>query len=160
MIKKLYIMQSTGQCISYFDFNSIDLELSKEEKKQSDPQLISGFFAALFAFAEGYVGQNDPLRMIWMASCKLHFYRQGNFIYILETDLANQNLHDADYRAIMDEISTYFYKNFISKAQGGEFITIVQDAALTEQIRDILAKTIRKQFFMKIQAKSHSTIEA
>jgi hypothetical protein len=158
MIKKLYIIKDTGHCIIFFDFLSKRIEDNTQENSNSDPQLISGFFAALLAFAEAYVGKNDPLHLLWIESSKIYFRKQNDLYFILETDKGEQNLTDEEFSIIMTDISLYCEAAILNDKSAPHSICNFQDASLTKEILEHITDSIRTKFHLKMLAKSQYPI--
>ena len=119
MIKKLFILQTTGQCIIYMDFEFIESKNANSVKK--DPQLISGFFSAIIVFAENVVaGRENPINQIQMKTGNYIFSNIGGYYVILETTVTDSSLNLDDYNFIIAEIGDVFYASFCKNGDSND----------------------------------------
>ena len=134
------------------DFNSIESNYSNSFKK--DPQLISGFFSAIIAFAENIVaGVENPINQIQMKNGNYIFFNIGNFYIILETTINDSSLSIEDYDFIITEIGDVFYASFCKDGDSDDIFFSIEDEIFENKVRSIISNQIQrrisKKFFKK-----------
>jgi hypothetical protein len=120
----------------------------KDKSYEDDPQLISGFFAAILTFAETTAGNSDTISNLLMQKKSYYFLKHEGYYFILETDNLNQNLTEDDFNALLIFISDCFHEKFL-KNNVKDLIEIIEDDEFTSEIQNKISKMIRKKLFTK-----------
>jgi hypothetical protein len=149
MIKKVYILKSTGHLVYFLDCCLFQTKSEKKTEYLCDPDLISGFFAAIIAFAENTSGQKAPLNQISMRNHNYYFFHKIGFYFILETDINNSSLKYEDFINLLKCISENFHNAF-SFQKDSVIIQRIEDNTFTEHIKDSISNLIKKNILNKI----------
>lgn len=124
MIRKIFIIQRSGECIYYL--NLALLENGNVTSKASDPQIISRFFAAIVAFGDSQTGspvntnldskfesKREKMNFICFKNLNYYFQQFGTYFIVFELDL-NNSIPDKDILSLMHELNS-LYEQFIEK---------------------------------------------
>jgi hypothetical protein len=153
MIRKLSIVQDAGVCSLFINFSTIQNELELKSKRTSDPQLISGFFSAILAFAEEAIGSGDvgnkAVDHISLKNIIYYFKKVNHFYFILELDAVNDNVCKEDVEELLTNIVELF-ESYIEQGliENPEFQEI-ENADFIKEIHSLVSKTARKCLFKK-----------
>jgi hypothetical protein len=130
------------------DFDSI---VSKNKYSiTKDPQLISGFFSAIIAFAENVVSRHkNPINQIQMKNGNYIFFNIGSFYIILETTIADNSLSKEDYDLIITEIGDVFYASFCKDEDSENLFFSIEDEIFENKVRAIISTQIRQRIAQK-----------
>jgi len=149
MIKKVYILKSTGHLVYFLDCCLFQSKSEKNTEFLLDPDLISGFFAAIIAFAENTSGQKAPINQISMKNNNYYFFHDNGFYFILETDIVNSSLTYEDFINLLKCISENFHNAF-SFQKDSIIIQRIEDNEFTEHIKFSISDLIKKNILNKI----------
>ena len=92
MITQLFILKESGQCIVHVDFR----QLQSDTKEKINPQLISGFFAAIMTFAQTTNGDDNSLDHISMKNLNYYFCDTTLLVQCMVFDLSCNILNPLD----------------------------------------------------------------
>ncbi len=139
-------MKETGSCVLYIDFCVIQ---SGKEIACKDPQLTSGFFAAIFTFAKVTTGVEDAIKYLPLSNLNYYFFMQDNYIFILETDKVDTKFEYEDFNSILQEIAEFFFNFVKTEHDGGDVMVMIDDEPLIDNMRGVISKYIRRSIFKK-----------
>ena len=149
MIKKVYILKSTGHLVYFLDCCLFQKKSEKKAEYMMDPDLISGFFSAIIAFAENTSGQKAPINQISMKDYNYYFFHKDGFYFILETDIIISSLKYEDFIKLLKCISENFHNAF-SFQKDSIIVRRIEDNTFTEYIKDSISNLIKKNILNKI----------
>ena len=111
MIRKLYIIQEAGVCSLFIDFTCIQCDFDNKMQRTSDPQLISGFFSAIIAFADEAIGTGDQktIDSISVKNVIYYFKKLKDYYFILELDSLDSASSRDDIEELTDSNRRSFY---------------------------------------------------
>ena len=150
MIKKVFILKSSGHLVYYLDCCLFQKKSEISIEQKSDPDLISGFFAAIIAFAENTSGQEAPINQISMKDLNYYFFHKNDFYFVLETDMVNSGLKHTDFLNLLKDVSENFCKTFDTMQFDAIIVQKVEDYKFTEHIKTSISTLIRKSILNKI----------
>lgn len=150
MIKKLYLVHTSGICISYIDYENLKIEIA--EKQAVHPQLESGFFTAIISFFEGKTsdpaGEQTVCKLEWK-NVDILFYNVGKFYLIIENDNKNMNLNEEDWNNIFKYLASEI-TSMIESGQLEEDSGKIPDFTDFENnSREYISKVLRKSLLRK-----------
>jgi hypothetical protein len=147
MIHKLYVIHLSGICIYYLDFASIQLD-----KKEFDPQLLSGFFTAIMEFANSATAGNymtegsRTIDMLCLKNRNYYISKNHNFYYIMESDQADQNITKEDVEKLLDFVEQRFKR----KTQEGISASITSEMLVDEELGSSIKQEVSRIMRMKL----------
>lgn len=145
MIKNLYVIKDTGQCLYHLKFYDIKIKTEKVNKyKTDDPNIISGFFAAILAFANAVEG-NNGINKLFLENSNYYFIKQDTIHFIIDTDHTNSKFTEEDYFVLLQKcaglINEYMLENHIDDS----FMVITNSDELSSQIKALISQKIREK---------------
>ena len=155
MIKQLYILSPGGQCTFHLDFCDVQI-LTPQDQATHDPQLISGFFAAIMSFAQVTTGEADAIKHIPLNNKHFFFHQSPSYTYIIETDDMNKNAQNDDYFELLHSIEIDFL-NFLQiypDINANGCYEIISNNGLTNKVKEKIARFSRQLLFRKYSASS------
>ncbi len=146
MIKNFYAIRETGQCVFHINLCSIELSIEKKkDKNQKDPNLISGFFAAVLTFADHVVGGDNEVHKLSLKNSNFFFIKKGQIHYIIETDLINQKMEEEDFFELLQQLANYIEDYVKDNDVDDSYMQISDDEYLCSQIKDLISQYMRKK---------------
>jgi hypothetical protein len=112
-----------------------------------DPQLLSGFFAALMTFAENTSGN---LQTISMNNSNYYFHKDSDFYFILETDLVNPKIAYEDFMGLLKDITQYFIGYVNIKELDTDFMEIIEDENFSNSIQEKISRLYRRSLLKTV----------
>ena len=140
-------MKETGACVCHIDFCMIHSD--KETITCKDPQLTSGFFAAIFTFAKMTTGVEDAIKYLPLSNLNYYFYMREGYIFILETDKVDTKFSFEDFELILQEIAEFFFQHLKERNMDENVIYIIEDETLIDNIKGVISKFIRRSLFKR-----------
>jgi hypothetical protein len=133
------------------DFSVI--QAGKNNEIENDPQLISGFFTALFTFGDQAIessgSQKEVVNFISFKNLHYYFFRKQQFFYVIEADSINNSLTKEDINGLIFTIANTF-KEFIATGkfdiESDEFCQLPE---FENEIRECIARLVRKCLFRR-----------
>ena len=144
MIQRIFIVRQSGECVYYLDYSGRNCTDGNQ-----DPQLISGFFMAIAAFAENTSGNNEMINSISLKNLNYHFHKQDGFFFILEEDQIISTFTFEDYREILIKIGETFHSWCKNEKLDSESPQMIQNASFDEEIRNQVSRVLRQRLFKK-----------
>ena len=103
MLRKIYIIHSSGICLYHLDFTNSALD-----KTPNDTQLLSGFFSALFQFGEGAIKADESatgyLNFICFKDLNYYFQKSKSLLIVIEIDQCAPMFNRYDAKEMIDFI--------------------------------------------------------
>lgn len=143
MIRKIYVIHDSGVCLYDFDFLA-----SGKDRSGYDPQLISGFFVALFQFGESTITNVDGaahVNFIAFKNLNYYFEKVKNMFVVIEMDQTDKNFAQEDARAVID-YTVDLYQEFVTKGFFDKFSAeFHHNADFEGQIKEFIAHQMRQK---------------
>ena len=147
MIKKLFILKGSGVCLYFRDFCEFSMPSNNKGSHACDPQLLSGFFAALMTFAENTSGS---LQTISMNNSNYYFHKDEEYYIILETDLVNPKINYDDFMGLLKDITQYFVSFINIKELDTDFMEIIEDEHFSNTIQEKISRLYRRSLLKAV----------
>jgi hypothetical protein len=145
MIRKIYVIHDSGVCLYDFDFLAIG-----RDHTGYDPQLISGFFVALFQFGESQITNIEGaahVNFIAFKNLNYYFEKVKNMFVVIEMDQSDKNFAQEDARAVMD-YTVDLYQDYVAKGFFDKLSSEFHHNSNFEvQIKDFIAQQMRQKLF-------------
>ncbi len=148
MISKFYVIRESGVLVSYINFNQIETE-----SKERDPELTSGFIAAIIAF---FNQQNDEkiegeerkiCKLLWKKH-DLYFYGYSDYYFVFEA-VHDSIKFDTEEWTTLFEFAVQRFRFLEQESTSRMKSCIVCDTADFESaIRGQISKMIRRKILL------------
>ena len=153
MLKKLYLIRETGQCIYHQVLGQVESDSEKNEANgncDKDPNLISGFFAAIISFADQVIGEDNNVNNLSLKNSNFYFIKRNHLHYILETDLDNPYFTEDDFYNILNKVAIMIELYLCENNIDDSIVQISEEKELNKSISNIVSKFMRSKIFSKI----------
>ena len=144
MLKKLYLISQTGQCIYHQGMGQIEREGASCDGSEVDPNLISGFFSAILTFANMMAGQENEVHNISLKNSNFYFIQRNHLHFILESDSTNDDVY-VILNKLADLIEDYIERNNIDYS----IVQLSGESEIYENVTAIVSSHMRNQILSK-----------
>jgi hypothetical protein len=148
MISKFYIIKESGVLVSYINFNQIETE-----SKERDPELTSGFIAAIIAFfnqenEEKVPGEERKICKLLWKKHDLYFYGYSDYYFVFEVIHDSVKFDTEEWNMIFDFVVKKF--NEIEQQNKIRFdaCLVCNLSEFETAIRGQISKMIRKKILL------------
>ena len=146
MLKQIYLIRETGQCIFHQSLGKIEVNGTSEKVDSDiDPNLISGFFSAIISFANLATGKENEVNHLSLKNSNFYFIKRKHLHFILESGTFNPSFLEKDYFIVLNKIADYFV-NYIHSNEIDDSISQISGIAeLNEHVTQIISNHLRSK---------------
>lgn len=148
MISKFYVIKESGVLVSYINFNQIETE-----SKERDPELTSGFIAAIIAFfnqenGEKISGDERKICKLLWKKHDLYFYGYSDYYFVFEAIHDSIKFDTEEWNALFDFVVQRFMQLEQQNKTRLDSCLVCDLSEFETAIRGQISKMIRKKILL------------